>query len=48
MYLIDTNVISEYRKKNKAARGVIAFFHQIIEQRTLVFISVVTVGELRP
>ena len=47
MYLIDTNVISEYRKKNKANKGVRAFFRQVIEQRILVYISVITVGELR-
>ena len=47
MYLIDTNVISEYRKKNKANKGVRKFFRQVIEQREHVFVSVVTVGELR-
>jgi predicted nucleic acid-binding protein len=47
MYLIDTNVISEYRKKNKANKGVRSFFRQVIEQRARVFLSVVTVGELR-
>jgi predicted nucleic acid-binding protein len=47
MYLIDTNVISELRKEHKANRGVKAFFQQVIEQDTPVFISVITVGELR-
>ncbi len=47
MYLIDTNVISEFRKKNKANKGVRTFFRRVIEQRAHVFISVVTVGELR-
>jgi predicted nucleic acid-binding protein len=47
MYLVDTNVISEERKKSKANTGVRAFFKQAIEDETLIFISVVTVGELR-
>ena len=47
MYLIDTNVISEARKKTKANKGVRAFFTQAVEDETRMFISVVTVGELR-
>ena len=47
MYLVDTNVISEARKKSKANTGVQAFFKQAIEDETWIFISVVTVGELR-
>ena len=47
MYLVDTNVISEVRKKSKANKGVRAFFKQTIEDKTQMFISVVTVGELR-
>lgn len=47
MYLIDTNVISELRKEQKANAGVKAFFQQVIEQELPVFISVITVGELR-
>ena len=47
MYLVDTNVISEVRKKSKANSGVRAFFKQAIEEETRVFISVVTIGELR-
>ena len=47
MYLVDTNVISEARKKSKANKGVRAFFKQTIEDESQVFISVVTVGELR-
>ena len=47
MYLVDTNVISEARKKSKANKGVRAFFKQAIENETPMFISVVTVGELR-
>ena len=47
MYLIDTNVISEVRKKSKANKGVLRFFEQVTAQQTSIFLSVVTVGELR-
>jgi len=47
VYLVDTNVISEARKKSKANKGVRTFFKQAIEDETRLFISVVTVGELR-
>jgi toxin FitB len=47
MYLIDTNVISELRKKSKANPGVRQFFQQAAEGETHLFISVITIGELR-
>ncbi len=47
MYLVDTNIISEVRKKSKANTGVRAFFKQAIKDEARLFISVVTVGELR-
>ena len=47
MYLIDINVISEVRKQGKANRGVRAFFERVGAEEQPVFISVVTVGELR-
>lgn len=47
MYLIDTNVISEIRKRSKANKGVRAFFKQAIADETPLFMSVVTAGELR-
>ena len=47
MYLVDTNIISEARKKLKANKGVRAFFKQAIAEEIPMFISVVTVGELR-
>ncbi len=47
MYLIDTNVISEARKGVKANAGVRAFFEQVASVRTAVFLSVITLGELR-
>ncbi len=40
-------VISEVRKKSKADRGVRAFIKQAITDETHLFLSVVTVGELR-
>ncbi|MDG4560031.1 MAG: type II toxin-antitoxin system VapC family toxin [Candidatus Competibacter sp.] len=47
MYLIDTNVISEVRKGCKADAGVVAFFSQCAQQDARVWLSVVTLGELR-
>ena len=47
MYLVDTNVISEARKKSKANKGVREFFTHAVEDETRMFISVVTAGELR-
>jgi toxin FitB len=47
MYLIDTNVISEARKRGKANRGVRVFFHRVSSDRIPIYISVITVGELR-
>lgn len=47
MYLIDTNVISEARKKDKANAGVIAFFAQADAEDAVVYLSAVSVGELR-
>lgn len=47
MYLIDINVISEARKKNKADPGVLSFFARVEAEGTPVYLSVVTVGELR-
>ena len=47
MYLIDTNVISEARKGTKANRGVIAFFETVAASTEPVFLSAISVGELR-
>jgi toxin FitB len=47
MYLIDTNVISELRKKDKINPGVKRFFRQAANQQANLFISVITIGELR-
>jgi toxin FitB len=47
VYLIDTNVISEARKKNKANRGVAAFFRSTAAQGETLYLSTVSLGELR-
>jgi hypothetical protein len=47
MFLIDTNVISEARKGESANAGVRAFFQQTRRKQDAVFLSVVTLGELR-
>ena len=47
MYLIDTNVVSEVRKGNRADQGVAAFFSRMAVTGDPVYLSVVTVGELR-
>ncbi len=47
MYLIDTNVISELRKKSKANPSVLRFFRQAVDQEAYLYLSVITIGELR-
>jgi predicted nucleic acid-binding protein len=47
MYLIDTNVISEARKKANANPGVAAFFKQAVAADEPVYLSAISVGELR-
>lgn len=47
MYLIDTDVISEARKRANANRGVIAFFETVVASSEPVFLSAISVGELR-
>lgn len=47
MYLIDTMVISEHRKGSKANPGVRRFFKDAIDKNHPLFISVITVGEIR-
>lgn len=46
-YLIDTNVISELRKKDSANSGVKRFFQQKTSSAALLFISIITIGEIR-
>ena len=47
MYLVDTNVVSEARKGARADPGVRRFFRQAASRRAAVWLSAVTVGELR-
>ena len=47
MYLIDTNIISELRKGDKANSGVRQFFNNVIVSNTPLYISAITIGELR-
>lgn len=47
MYLVDTDVISEARKGVKANSGVRAFFASAARESTRLYLSVITLGELR-
>ncbi len=47
VYLLDTNVVSEMRKKERANKGVRAFFRRAAKEDIDLYLSVVTVGELR-
>lgn len=47
MYLIDTNVVSEARKRDKANPGVIRFFEQAQVIGDPLYVSVITIGEIR-
>ena len=47
MYLLDTDVISEIRKGDKANPGVRAFFADTSRELVDLYLSVVTIGELR-
>ncbi|WP_269533455.1 type II toxin-antitoxin system VapC family toxin [Chitinimonas sp. BJYL2] len=47
MYLIDTNIISEARKGASANAGIQAFFRKAVEDGESVYLSAITLGELR-
>lgn len=47
MYLVDTSVISEARKRERANKGVRAFFRNAVKDEADLYMSVITVGELR-
>ena len=47
MYLIDTDVLSELRKRERANPGVVAFFERAVREQARCYVSVVTIGELR-
>jgi predicted nucleic acid-binding protein len=47
VYLVDTDAISEARKGNKGNAGVKAFFHNALRDNVALFLSAITIGELR-
>ncbi len=47
MFLVDTDVISELRKKDKANRNVAAFVKDATARDLPIYLSAVTIGELR-
>ncbi|MGO9930702.1 MAG: type II toxin-antitoxin system VapC family toxin [Steroidobacteraceae bacterium] len=47
MYLVDTDVISEARKGGKANTGVREFFDNASRNNIALFLSAITIGELR-
>jgi toxin FitB len=47
VYLVDTDVISEARKGDKANAGVRAFFKDAARDNTALYLSAITIGELR-
>jgi predicted nucleic acid-binding protein len=47
MYLIDTDVISELRKGPKANSNVLKFFSDADQNDHALYLSVITIGELR-
>jgi predicted nucleic acid-binding protein len=47
MYLVDTDVISNARKRTSANPGVRRFFQDAATQGTPLFLSAITIGELR-
>jgi predicted nucleic acid-binding protein len=47
VYLVDTDVISELRKKDKANRGVATFFEDTATRDIPLYLAAVTIGELR-
>ena len=47
MYLVDTDVVSESRKRERANPGVTAFFAGAVRSASPLYLSTVTIGELR-
>jgi predicted nucleic acid-binding protein len=47
MYLVDTDVISDARKGDKTNAGVQAFFQTAARDSAGLYLSVITIGELR-
>ena len=47
MYLVDTDVVSEARKRDQGNAGVRAFFSRAAQDGVELYLSAVTIGELR-
>ncbi len=47
VYLIDTNVVSEARKRKKANPGVVRFFKDLAASGEPAYLSAISVGEFR-
>lgn len=47
MYLVDTDVISEARKRDRGNIGVRQFFERANRENLALYLSVVTIGEIR-
>ena len=47
VYLLDTNIVSEFRKKSNVKRGVQAFLSETTKDNHQIYLSVITIGELR-
>jgi predicted nucleic acid-binding protein len=47
VYLIDTNVVSEARKQREANPGVVRFFQHVAAAATPIYLSVISIGEVR-
>jgi len=47
MYLLDTNVVSEFRKAQNANRGVVEFMATASARNDQCYLSVITIGELQ-
>lgn len=47
MYLVDTDVISEARKADKANSGVQEFFRNAARDDAALYLSAITIGEMR-
>jgi len=46
MYLLDTNIVSEFRKPQSANRGVVEFMSTVKARNQKTYLSIVTIGEL--
>ena len=47
MYLVDTDVVSELRKRQQTHPGVVSFFRDAAATDAALYLSAVTIGELR-